>query len=85
MAIWVRNSLSGDSSGASIFGEEILEAVDARELRVCTEDLCDTAAEVRDDLAVDTRPGILDDSCGRFRIAVFLELINSPRNQIRNE
>jgi hypothetical protein len=42
-----------------MYGEEILEAVDARELSVCTEDLCDTAADIRVDLAVDTLPGML--------------------------
>jgi len=41
-------------------GEEILDAVDARELSVWTEDLCDTAADVRDDRAVETLPGILE-------------------------
>jgi hypothetical protein len=42
-----------------MYGEEILEVVDARELSVCTEDLWETAAEVREGLAVDTRPGIV--------------------------
>ena len=51
--------MSGDSSGTSTYGEEILEAVDARELSVCIEDLWETAADVREDLAVDTRPGIV--------------------------
>ena len=59
MAICVRNSFSGDSSGTSTYGEDILEAVEARELSVCTEDLWDTAADVREDLTVDTRPGIV--------------------------
>jgi hypothetical protein len=40
--------------------EEILEVVDARELRVCTDDLWDAAADVREDLPVVTLPGILD-------------------------
>jgi len=60
----VRSSFLGVSSGASTYGEEILDAVDAREFSVWTEDLCDTAAEVRDDRAVETRPGILDDPKG---------------------
>jgi hypothetical protein len=55
----VRNSFSGVSSGTSTYGEEIRDAVDAREFSVWTEDLWDTAADVRDDRAVDTRPGIL--------------------------
>ena len=58
--IWVRSSFSGVSSGASMHGEEILDAVDARVLCVWTEDLCDTAADVRDDRAVETLPGILE-------------------------
>jgi hypothetical protein len=57
--IWARNSFSGVSSGTSIFGDENLEAVDPRKLRLWTDDLCETAADVREDLAVDTRPGIL--------------------------
>jgi hypothetical protein len=57
--IWVRNSLSGLSSGTSPYGEESLEAVEARELSVCTEDLWDTAADVCADLVVDTRLGIV--------------------------
>jgi len=41
-----------------MYGEETLDAVDARELSVCTDDLCETAVDVRADLP-DTRPGIL--------------------------
>jgi hypothetical protein len=37
--IWVRNSFSGVSSAASLYEEETLEVVDARELSVCAEDL----------------------------------------------
>ena len=55
----VLNSFSGVSSGTSTYGEEIRDAVDAREFSVWMEDLWDTAADVRDDRAVDTRPGIL--------------------------
>lgn len=54
----VRNSFSGVSCGTSAYGDESLDAVEARELSVCTEDLCDTAADVRADLVVDVRPGI---------------------------
>lgn len=56
---WFRSSLSSVSSGTSILGEENLEVVDAREFSVCRDDLCETAADVRDDRAVDTRPGIV--------------------------
>ncbi len=55
----VRNSFLGVSSGTSTYGEEIRDAVDAREFSVWAEDLWDTAADVRDDRVVDTRPGIL--------------------------
>jgi hypothetical protein len=41
-----------------MYGDDIREAVDARELRVWTEDLWDTAADVRVERE-DTRPGIL--------------------------
>ena len=62
--ICVRSSFSGVSSGVSRYGEEILDAVDAREFSVWTEDLWDTAAEVRDERAVETLPGILKASKG---------------------
>ncbi len=42
-----------------MYGEDILEAVDAREFSVWIDDLWDTAADIRDDRVVDTRPGIL--------------------------
>jgi len=61
--IWVRSSLSGASSGISTYGVDILDEVEARELRVAAEDLCETAPEVREDLAVDTRAGILEFFC----------------------
>jgi hypothetical protein len=51
-----------------MYGEEILDAVDAREFSVWTEDLWDTAADVRDDRAVDTRPGILAFQMIPFRV-----------------
>jgi hypothetical protein len=54
-----------------MYGDEILEAVDARELSVCTDDLCETAADVREDLAVDTRPGILLDEQVVLRVSGF--------------
>jgi hypothetical protein len=66
--ICVRSSFSGVSSGASMYGEEILDAVEAREFSVWMDDLWDTAAEVRDDRAVETRPGILDLSMLPFRV-----------------
>jgi hypothetical protein len=59
-----------------MYGEEIREAVDVREFSVWTEDLWETAADVRDDRAVETRPGILAalnrvlsyaDSCWSFK------------------
>jgi hypothetical protein len=42
-----------------MYGEDILDAVDAREFSVWTDDLWDTAADGRADRAVETRPGIL--------------------------
>ena len=41
-----------------MYGEDILDAVDAREFNVWAEDLWDTATDVRAD-RVDTRAGIL--------------------------
>ncbi len=58
--ICVRSSLLGVSSGISTYGTEILDAVDAREFNVWTDDLCDIAAEVLEDRAVETRPGIMN-------------------------
>jgi hypothetical protein len=56
--VWVRNSFSGVSLGTSTDGDDILDAGDARELSVCKDDFWETSANVREDLAVATRPGI---------------------------
>ena len=57
-------------------GEEIRDAVEARELRVWTEDLWETAADVRVDLE-DTRPGIL--SCYRCYRCYFVMSQSRPK------
>lgn len=57
--ICTRSAFSGVSWGISAYGDDILEAVDARELRVWTEDLCEMAAEDRADLVLEVRAGIL--------------------------
>lgn len=41
-----------------MYGEDTREAVEAREFSVCVDALCETAAEVREDRAVETLPGI---------------------------
>jgi hypothetical protein len=64
--IRVRRTVEGPSSGMTTFGDDIREAVEAREFRVCTDDLCEIAVDVRVDL-VDTRPGIFATVfCGQF-------------------
>jgi len=55
--VWIRSSFSGVSSGTSTAEEDILEAVDARELSVWVDALWET--EARTERADDTRPGIL--------------------------
>lgn len=57
--ICTRSAVSGVSCGISAYGDEILEAVEARELRVCTEDLWEMAAEDLADLVLEVRAGIL--------------------------
>jgi len=58
----ILNSFSGVSSGTSTDGEEILEAVDAREFSVCEDALWDTAAEVLVDRVPVTLEGISYDT-----------------------
>ena len=57
--ICARSVVEGPSSGMTTVGEDIRDAVDAREPRVGTDDLRDSreAAEVR----VETRPGMVED------------------------
>lgn len=57
--ICTRSAVSGVSWGISAYGDEILEAVEARELRVWMEDLCEMATEDRADLVLEVRAGIL--------------------------
>lgn len=57
--ICTRNAVSGVSWGISAHGDEILEAVEARELSVWTEDLCEMAVEDRADLVLEVLAGIL--------------------------
>lgn len=58
--ICARSAVEGPSSGMTTVGEDIRDAVDAREPMVGTDDLRDSreAVEVR----VETRPGMIKDS-----------------------
>lgn len=51
--------VSSVSGGISTYGEEIRDAVEAREFKVCIDDLWDTALDVLVDLVPETLPGIL--------------------------
>ena len=55
--ILTRSAVEAPSSGITTVGEEMREEVDARELRVGTEDLREIREAV--DVRVETRPGIL--------------------------
>ena len=55
---WPRRALSGVSMGMSRFADEARDAVDARGLKLATEDLCETAADCRDAL-VEVRAGMV--------------------------
>ncbi len=58
--ICTRSAVSAVSGGISAHGDEIREAVEARKLSVCTEDLCDIAADDRAGLVLEVRAGILN-------------------------
>lgn len=84
LAICVRSSFEGVSSGISMEGPDILDVVDARPLSVCEDDLADTAAEVRDDLP-ETRPGIVATSpflCLLYGIREIVVVVDSCRRKV---
>lgn len=58
--ICARSAVDGPSSGITTVGDDIRDAVDAREPRVGTDDLCDSREAV--EFRVDTRPGMMKDS-----------------------
>lgn len=80
--ICTRSVVSGVSRGISAYGVEIREAVDALELRVCTDDLCEIAADDRDDLVLEVRAGILDldlaEFCMRIRSRSLEMIVHNP-------
>lgn len=55
--IRVRKGVEGPSSGASNIGDEIRDAVDARELKVCAEGFWESREAVDERVVV--RPGIV--------------------------